>query len=177
MSDQDYEWDAFVSHASEDKDGFVRPLASALASLGVRIWYDEFSLKLGDSLSSSIDRGLAKSRFGVVVVSASFMTKAWTQHELRGLVARQIDGKSRILPVWHNVTRADVSGFSPTLADLMAVRTSDATAVDIALQILQVVVPDLYAAHPRADLIKRANGQALIELEAELEGLREQLVD
>jgi len=39
-------WDVFISHASEDKDAFVRPLALALCNLGVRVWYDEFSLRL-----------------------------------------------------------------------------------------------------------------------------------
>jgi hypothetical protein len=53
-------WDAFVSHASEDKESFVRPLVEALGRLGVSLWYDEVSLRLGDSLSGSIDRGIAK---------------------------------------------------------------------------------------------------------------------
>jgi len=48
------EWDAFISHATEDKDRFVRPLAHALTTLGAKVWYDEFSLKLGDSLSASM---------------------------------------------------------------------------------------------------------------------------
>jgi len=63
------EWDVFISHASEDKNGFVRPLAQALGQLGVRIWYDEFTLDVGDSLSRSIDRGLAQSKFGLVIIS------------------------------------------------------------------------------------------------------------
>ena len=55
------QWDAFISHAWEDKESFVRPLAHRLTALGALVWYDEFSLKLGDSLSSSIDKGLAGS--------------------------------------------------------------------------------------------------------------------
>ena len=64
------------------------------------------------------------------------MTKPWPQHELKGLVTREIDGRSAIIPIWHEVTRHDVSDFSPTLADKLAVRTSDATATDIAPEIL-----------------------------------------
>jgi hypothetical protein len=60
-------WDAFVSHASEDK-AFVRLLAVALTSWGAKVWYDEFTLKLGDSLSQSIDKGLAQSHYGIVVL-------------------------------------------------------------------------------------------------------------
>ena len=58
----------FISHASEDKDSFVRPLATELSRLGLRVWYDEFSLQLGDSLSASIDGGLAESDAGLVVI-------------------------------------------------------------------------------------------------------------
>src|SRR5262249_18319996 len=57
-------YDVFISHASEDKDAFVRPLAKALRSAGIRVWYDEFTLKWGASLRESIDRGLATSRYG-----------------------------------------------------------------------------------------------------------------
>ena len=55
-------WDAFISHASEDKDTLVAPLASMLKELGAKVWYDEFELKAGDSLSKSIDKGLVNPR-------------------------------------------------------------------------------------------------------------------
>jgi hypothetical protein len=68
---QDYHNDVFISHAWEDK-GFVRPLAEILRSLGLKVWYDEFTLQIGDSLSRSIDAGLAESRYGLVVISPAF---------------------------------------------------------------------------------------------------------
>ena len=68
-------YDFFIAHASEDKEDFVRPLAKALRSKGARVCYDEFSLRVGDSLRRSIDRGLAKSRFGVVILSAALLQK------------------------------------------------------------------------------------------------------
>jgi len=71
----DGEWDAFISHASEDKETFARALADALCARGFRIWYDEFTLTVGDSLRRSIDRGLAHSRFGVVILSPNFFAK------------------------------------------------------------------------------------------------------
>jgi hypothetical protein len=61
--------DFFISHASEDKDDVVRELANALRTRGAKVWYDEFSLKVGDSLRRNIDAGLRSSRFGVVVLS------------------------------------------------------------------------------------------------------------
>lgn len=90
--DSDTSWDAFVSHASEDKEPFVRALADALRTRDLRIWYDDFTLTVGDSLRRSIDRGLAHSRFGVVVLSPTFFGKEWPQKELDGLVAREVDG-------------------------------------------------------------------------------------
>lgn len=62
-------------HASEDKDEVVRPLATALRDKGVKVWYDEFEMKIGDSLRRKIDKGLANSKFGIVVISKSFIKK------------------------------------------------------------------------------------------------------
>ncbi len=68
-------YDAFICHASEDKDVFVRPLAEKLRESHLEIWYDEFSLKVGDSLRESIDKGLSKCRFGIVILSPAFFNK------------------------------------------------------------------------------------------------------
>jgi hypothetical protein len=120
-----FQYDIFISHASEDKDGFVRPLANKLKEKGYRIWYDEFSLTIGDSLSRTIDKGLAESRFGIIVISPKFMEKPWTQWELQGLVQKQVkDGKKVILPIWHNVSQQQVSDFSAPIADILAVNSS-----------------------------------------------------
>jgi hypothetical protein len=128
-SDVDEEWDVFISHASEDKDEIARPLAEALRANRLRVWYDEFSLKLGDSLRQSIDKGLGRSRFGVVILSPRFFEKHWPQQELNGLVTREVNAKKVILPVWHGVTFDDVRRYSVTLADRFAVQTSKGFAV------------------------------------------------
>ena len=113
--------DVFICHASEDKDDFVRPLAEALISKHLDVWYDEFTLDVGDSLREAIDRGLASSRFGIVVLSPGFFGKRWPNRELNGLVARETsEDRHIILPIWHNVDRAQVLEFSPPLADLLA---------------------------------------------------------
>lgn len=114
------DYDFFISHASEDKSDLVRPLAQGLRDGGARVWYDEFSLTIGDGLRRSIDRGLAKSRFGVVVLSPSFFAKNWTQYELDGLTTRQVVGRKVILPIWHNLSRDAVAAESPSLADMLA---------------------------------------------------------
>jgi hypothetical protein len=168
-------WDAFVSHATEDKERFVRPLAHALTILGAKLWYDEFSLRLGDSLSESIDRGLANSRYGIVVISPDFMRKPWTKRELQGLVAAEIGGHSVILPVWYEVTRGEVLAFSPPLADKFAVRTADKTAQQIALEILSVIRPDIAGRTPHEELLRLASGEAIEELRSELKRVRGRL--
>lgn len=120
----DEKWDVFVCHASEDKEDFVQGLADALRSAGLRVWYDNFTLRIGDSLRRSIDRGLSKSRFGVVVLSTSFFAKEWPQKELDGLTQRERSGHKVILPIWHDVDQADVAARSPTLADRVAAKSS-----------------------------------------------------
>ena len=90
-------YDFFISHASEDKEGFVRQLAETLEAKGAGVWYDEFTLNVGDSLRREVDRGLASSRFGVVVLSEAFFKKEWPQRELDGLVALETQGLSNYL--------------------------------------------------------------------------------
>lgn len=131
--------DLFISHASEDKDVFVRPLAAALRERNVDVWIDETELKLGDSLRRTIDRGLAGSKYGVVVLSPSFFSKSWPQYELDGLVAREVGGQKVILPIWLGVSREDVVGFSPTLADRLAANASKKSIDEIADQVVSVL--------------------------------------
>lgn len=120
----DATYDLFVCHASEDKDEVARPLAMALVGRGYAVWYDEFTLTLGDSLSREIDRGLATSDFGVVILSPNFFEKRWPRQELDALVGLEsVDGKKRILPVWHEVTVDDVAKYSPLLSHRVAVST------------------------------------------------------
>lgn len=137
-------WDVFISHASEDKDKFVRPLASTLESLGVSVWFDELTLTVGDSLARSIDQGLGLSRFGLVVLSPSFFAKAWPERELRGLVAREVSDGKVILPIWLRVTRDEVLRYSPPLADVYAI-VGNADILSVAIQVVRVVKPEIYA--------------------------------
>lgn len=125
------EYDFFISHATEDKDEIVRDLAKALIEVGFDVWYDEFELKIGDSLRKKIDQGLSKSRYGIVIVSPSFVKKNWTEYELNGMVAREMNGHKVILPIWHKVSKNEVLEFSPSLADKMALNTSIHTINDI----------------------------------------------
>lgn len=139
VDNENREYDVFVSHASEDKEEVVRPLAVALQQAGLRVWYDEFELRIGDSLRRKIDRGLADSRFGVVVLSRFFFEKGWTNYELDGLVTRAVTGEQVLLPIWHNISKQEVIRYSPSLADKLARSTSTHTVEEIAAEIVEVI--------------------------------------
>jgi hypothetical protein len=136
------EFDVFISHASEDKDDIVRPLAHALKARGLEVWYDEFVLKIGDSLRRKIDEGISRSKFGLVVFSEFFFAKGWPQHELDGLVTMSVDGRQILLPVWHKITKDEVVKASPSLADKVALRTADYGVEEIADEVAAVIRGD-----------------------------------
>jgi hypothetical protein len=118
-------WDLFISHASEDKDAIARPLYEALVVKGLKPWYDEISLKVGDGLRESIDRGLSRSKYGAVILSKHFFAKHWPKKELDGLATREVGGTQVILPVWHEIDFDEVRAESPTLANRVAAKTSE----------------------------------------------------
>jgi len=129
-------YDVFISHASEDKDEFVRPFAVYLEENGIKVWYDEFRLQIGDSLRRNIDNGLKRSRYGIVVLSEAFFNKEWPQRELDGLFAREVNGEKVILPIWHKISKNEVIKYSPIIADMLAINTSIFTIEEIAQQII-----------------------------------------
>ena len=133
------EYDVFISHASEDKGEVARPLAEALRNNGLTVWYDEFELRIGDSLRRKIDKGIANSNFGVIVISRDFISKGWTNYELDGLITRAVNGEQTMLPVWHNVTKREVINYSPSLADKLARSTTDFTVEEIADEIADLI--------------------------------------
>jgi TIR domain len=132
------QWDAFISHASEDKDVVV-DLAEALRGAGLKIWLDQQELRLGDSLREKIDEGLADSRFGIVVLSPSFLAKQWPKRELNGLMAVEESGRKVILPVWHKIDRETLLAYSPILADRLASDTGRGIP-SVAADIIQVII-------------------------------------
>ena len=136
-------YDVFLSHASEDNDDYVRDLVVVGKDAGLRLWYDEDEIEWGDSLRDRIDRGLRGSLFGVVVFSPAFFGKPWTGYELDALVARALDGSGRLLPIWHRVTKDDVTQFSPALAMRKAMLTSVFSQEEIVAELLRL--RDIYS--------------------------------
>lgn len=133
-------YDVFISHASEDKESFVRELADTLMKdYNIKVWYDEFSIKWGDSLRKSIDKGLKSSKFGIVIISKSFIKKGWTNYELDGLFQKEMTYGKTILPIWHDITKDEVQDFSPSLAGRKALNTSMYTIKEIAEELKNIL--------------------------------------
>jgi hypothetical protein len=108
-------WDFFVSHATADKESVVLPLVTALRQRGQRVWYDDLEIKPADDLQAVINRGIASSLFGIVVLSKSFFGRRWTEAEIEAL------GRRRVFLVLYGITAEDLATIRPALADRYAV--------------------------------------------------------
>lgn len=140
---RDEEYDVFVSHAWEDKVDFVDEFVEELREQGLVVWYDTDRLKWGDSMREKIDRGLAKSKYGIVILSPNYIApkKYWTKAELNGLFqVETINGKT-ILPIWHNLTKKQVTEYSPIIADRKAMTTATMTPKEIAAELKELFSP------------------------------------
>ena len=116
---------AFISHDSRDKESFVRELAAKLRSMMCPVWYDEYSLKVGQSLRESIDKGLSEAPKCILVLSPNFLSNSgWTKAEFNAALGKHISsGGSVILPIWHNVSKAEVESYSLLLTDIIALKS------------------------------------------------------
>ena len=143
VSEGDEEYDVFVSHAWEDKESFVDEFVLELESRNIKVWYDRQQIKWGDSMRKKIDDGLKKSKFGVAVLSPNYIAegKYWTKAELDGLFQLEsINGKT-LLPIWHELTKAQVIKYSPLIASKLAMTTANMTAAEIADELVKLL-PD-----------------------------------
>lgn len=170
MTDQ---WDAFLSYASEDREEVAEPLYRLLDGFGLRIWFDRTELRVGDSLRERIDEGLARCRFGIVVLSSSFFDKHYPQRELNGLAQRELDGARVILPVWHRIDAAQVRAYSPPLADRIAANSDEGLSI-VAAKLILALRPELpkelqVAGAKIRDLAELRTGRQLFDVMANVE--------
>lgn len=131
---------AFISHDSRDKEAFVRPLAYELIRNFCTVWYDEFSLKVGDSLRANIEQGLKETKKCIVVLSPNFLTnEGWGRAEFDSIFTREIlEQQNVVLPVWLNVGVKDVYNYSPRLADKVGLSSSLGVA-EVARRLTNVI--------------------------------------
>lgn len=115
-------FDLFVSYAGEDDQPLVHPLVEELQRRGLKVWYAGQQLTMGDSLAEKINAGLARSRFGIVVLSRAFLGKRWPMIELQTLIAIAATvGRKKLLPIWHDVTLDELAVEVPTIVGLRGV--------------------------------------------------------
>ncbi len=114
------EYDVFICHASEDKTAVVNPLAKALTGAGIRVWLDEERIGWGDGVTEEINKGLAKSKFVIVVLSAAFMNKQWPAKEMFAVMSKEIKSRTTsVLPliVGGGAVRDSILQAYPVLAE------------------------------------------------------------
>ncbi len=134
-----YQYDVFLSYASEDRV-YAAQLAGALQRSRLRVWFDQFEMKLGDSIAKQINQGLAESQYGIILISPRYLEKQWTTAELNTLFMQETQsGRKRILPLWHHISLDEILGNYPLLADKIGLSTQDRSLEDIVSQILDVV--------------------------------------
>jgi hypothetical protein len=111
---------AFISHDSRDKDSVARPIALNLQRKLCPVWYDEFSLGLGDNLRQSIEKGLRQCNKCVLILSNNFFdNKGWGKKEFESIFTREIVEETElVLPIWYGVTKREVYEFCPSLLNV-----------------------------------------------------------
>jgi len=121
MRQNTYEYDAFISHAVEDKIPIANELCAKLEMAGLKIWYSGKELGVGDSIEKTIEKGLNRSRYGIVIFSPTYLSKNWTIREFYTLLAKEIEEHKVILPVLYNVTLDELKNKDLVMADRFAV--------------------------------------------------------
>lgn len=130
--------DVFLCHAWEDRKDAAKELHDLLKSKGVKIWFSEKDVPLGSSLLREIDKGLASSRVGIVLVTPSFLKRVKGEgiadKELSALLARDL-----LIPIVHNTTFEDLREVSPLLGSRSGLSTIEESMADVAAKIAELV--------------------------------------
>ena len=135
------EFDFFISHAYEDKKNFVDEFVRELRELDLKVWYDDNSIPWGGSLREEIDKGLGDSKYGIVILSPSYIEegKYWTKKELDGLFQKESIDKGKIVPVWYDLNKMDVFNYSPMISDLKAMTSANLTPREMAAEFKKII--------------------------------------
>lgn len=114
---------AFIAHDARDKDQIARPLATNLNQNLCRVWFDEFSLKVGDSLREQIEKGVKECKRCILILTPHFLgNMGWPKKEFDSIFTREIlDKEDIVLPVWAGISVRDVYEYSPSLANRLGI--------------------------------------------------------
>jgi hypothetical protein len=132
--------DVFLCHAWDDRQGSAKELHDLLESLGVSVWFSEKDVILGTPLLREIDKGLAKSRVGIVLVTPAFLDRIQgagiADKELSALLARDL-----LVPIVHNTTYEALRDISPMLASRSGLNTAENQMAAVAAKLAELVAP------------------------------------
>jgi hypothetical protein len=130
--------DVFLCHAWDDRQGPAKELHDLLDSLGVKVWFSEKDVGLGVPLLRAIDKGLANSRVGIVLVTPALLRRLPSEgiadKELSALLARD-----RLVPIVHNTTYEALREVSPLLGSRSGLSTADDTMATVAAKLAELV--------------------------------------
>lgn len=133
--------DVFLCHAWDDRKDAAKELHDLLESKGISVWFSEKDVLLGSSLLREIDKGLAKSRVGIVLVTPSFLKRVKGEgiadKELSALLARDL-----LVPIVHNTTFDDLREVSPLLGSRSGLSTIEDSMGDVAAKLAELVTPE-----------------------------------
>ena len=132
--------DVFLCHAWDDRKGVAKDLHDLLESAGVSVWFSEKDVLLGSSLLREIDKGLAKSRVGIVLVTPALLSRVRGEgiadKELSALLARDL-----LVPIVHDTTYEALRDVSPLLGSRSGLTTAEDTMANIAAKLAELVAP------------------------------------
>lgn len=130
--------DVFLCHAWDDRSGPARELHDLLESRGVSVWFSEKDIVLGTSLLREIDKGLAKSRVGIVLVTPALLrrleSEGIAEKELSALLARDL-----LVPIVHETTYEALRDVSPLLGSRSGLSTAEEPMTAIAVKLAELV--------------------------------------
>jgi hypothetical protein len=130
--------DVFLCHAWDDRQGAAKELHDLLEARGVKVWFSEKDVGLGMPLLRTIDKGLASSRIGIVLVTPALLrrlpTESIADKELSALLAG-----NRLVPVVHQTTYTALREVSPLLASRTGLDTAEEPMVDVAAKLAELV--------------------------------------
>jgi hypothetical protein len=131
--------DAFLCHAWDDRQGIAKELHDALEARGVKVWFSEKDVGLGVPLLRAIDKGLANSRVGIVLVTPALLRRLPAEgiadKELSALLARD-----RLVPVVHQTTYVALRDVSPLLASRSGLDTAEEPMAQVADKLAELVL-------------------------------------
>jgi hypothetical protein len=130
--------DVFLCHAWDDREGVAKDLHDLLEADGVTVWFSEKDVRLGTPLLRAIDKGLARTRAGIVLVTPALLTRIENEgiadKELSELLARE-----QLIPVVHGTTFEALREVSPLLASRSGLNTAEQPLADVAVKIAELV--------------------------------------